>query len=53
MESPLSTIQLESEEWTITPHQTQLQKIIFVTTLTKNHFHANEDIYGNHFGPIT
>jgi len=53
MESPLSTIQLESEEWTVIPHQTQFQKIIFVTPLTKNHFHANEDTYGNHFGPIT
>jgi hypothetical protein len=54
MESPVSTIQLESEEWTVhSPHQTQFEKNIFVTPLTKNHFHANEDIYGNHSRPIT
>ncbi len=54
MESPLFTIQLESEEWTIhSPHQTQFEKNIFVTPLTTNHFHENEDIYGNHFGHIT
>jgi hypothetical protein len=54
METPLSIVRQESEEWIVHfPHQTQLEKIIFVTPLTINHFHANEDIYGNHSGPIT